>query len=186
MLLKRYPYVFLCLFILAIFLRSGPPVTAVANVTAAKVDSLVVDNGDAGVVDPGDTIRYTVTITNSGTVANSLTYNDTIDSNTTLVAGSLRVSPLARDDSFTATGNVQISVPSGSGVLANDYWGRIRQRHLPGRVVHPRTAAASISPPTAVLPTIPRVDLRVRIPSLTPSPTRQAAARERYLSQSAT
>src|SRR5882724_271186 len=58
---------------------------------ATKVDALVGDvNGDSN-VDPGDTLQYSVTITNSGAVpgtddAQGVTFNDVLDSNTTLGA----------------------------------------------------------------------------------------------------
>src|SRR5215471_3464542 len=68
----------------------------------------------------GDTINYTATISNGGTDALNTVFSDTIDTNTTLVGGSLKVSPLAVNDTYNTIGNVNISVPSGSGVLAND------------------------------------------------------------------
>src|ERR1044072_5530303 len=37
-----------------------------AMLTATKVDALAVDNNNSGKADPGDTLMYTVTITNIG------------------------------------------------------------------------------------------------------------------------
>jgi uncharacterized repeat protein (TIGR01451 family) len=96
---------------------------AVANpvLTATKHDVLLVDNDNDGVADPGDTIRYTVAVTNSGTMdATNVDFTDTVDANTTLVGGSVRTTPIARHDVYAAIGNVGISVPAGNGVLAND------------------------------------------------------------------
>src|SRR5215470_16752844 len=69
----------------------------------------------------GDTLMYTVVITNTGTSdATSVNFLDTIDANTTLVGGSLKISLIAVNDTYNTIGNVNISVPSGSGVIAND------------------------------------------------------------------
>ncbi|MGE3466701.1 MAG: beta strand repeat-containing protein, partial [Pyrinomonadaceae bacterium] len=90
-------------------------------VSASKTDVLFNDIDGDGRVDPGDTIEYTATITNN--TANPLTgtaFTDTIDGNTTLVPGSVTASPIAAPDSYTATGNVQISQPAVGGLLAND------------------------------------------------------------------
>lgn len=66
------------------------PVIAAPQIVATKVDTLVVDvNGD-GQVNPGDTIRYTIVITNTGDQdAASVMFTDTPDANTTLVVGSV-------------------------------------------------------------------------------------------------
>jgi uncharacterized repeat protein (TIGR01451 family) len=75
----------------------------------------------AGNANPGDTLTYTVVIANSGsTDATGVNFTDTIDPNTTLVAGSLIASPIAVDDSYHTIGNVNISVPVAQGVIAND------------------------------------------------------------------
>jgi hypothetical protein len=89
-------------------------------ITATKTDALVVDNNNDNVANPGDTLRYTVVISNTGsTDATGVMFNDTVDNNTTLVPGSVTVTPVAIDDSYTANGNVRISVPA-PGVLGND------------------------------------------------------------------
>ncbi len=66
-----------------------------ARLTASKADELLVDNDGDSVVDPGDTLRYTVVIANpadgNGSVEN-VTFNDTPDPNTTLVTGSVQTS----------------------------------------------------------------------------------------------
>jgi len=89
-------------------------------ITATKTDLLLVDNDGDGVVDPGDTIRYTVVIINSGTGnATNAAFDDTIDANTTL-SGTFETTPIARNDSYASIGSVGISVPAGSGLLVND------------------------------------------------------------------
>ncbi len=98
------------------------PLFAVA-IAPTKTDAFIGGDGD-GLADAGETIEYTVTIPNSGTTdATGVTFTDIIDINTTLVGGSLAVSPIAVDESYTATGNVSISITAGSGLLANDYLG---------------------------------------------------------------
>jgi uncharacterized repeat protein (TIGR01451 family) len=59
-------------------------------VGATKSDALVVDADTDGEADPGDTLEYTVVITNDGTVAAlGVTFEDTPDANTALVVGSV-------------------------------------------------------------------------------------------------
>jgi uncharacterized repeat protein (TIGR01451 family) len=88
--------------------------------TVTKQDALLVDADGDTQADPGDTIGYTVDIANTGPdPATGVVFTDTIAASTTLVAGSVKTTPLARGDSYAALGNVRISqaVP---GVLAND------------------------------------------------------------------
>ena len=53
-----------------------------------KTDALAVDPGGNSLVDPGDTVRYTITIPASAS-ASGVTVTDTLDTNTTLVVGSV-------------------------------------------------------------------------------------------------
>ncbi|HKQ14813.1 MAG TPA: THxN family PEP-CTERM protein [Steroidobacteraceae bacterium] len=54
---------------------------------ATKQAELVVDNGSPGVVDPGDTLRYTIVIYNNGTIpATNVVLADNVPPNTTYVA----------------------------------------------------------------------------------------------------
>jgi uncharacterized repeat protein (TIGR01451 family) len=96
------------------------PVAAplVPDISATKVDSFPDPDGD-GKAAPGETITYDVNITNNGTDANGVNFTDTIDSNTTLVPGSLKVSPLAYADVYSAAQNTPLSV-GAPGVLTND------------------------------------------------------------------
>ncbi len=97
------------------------------TMTADNNDTLVTDVDGDGRVDPGDTIQYTVTINNSagvgvGNDALGVTFSETLSNDTTLVGGSLNASPIAGNDTFAVTGNLQIQVPDGANdVLANDF-----------------------------------------------------------------
>ena len=66
------------------------PVIAAPQIVATKTDALQIDVNNDGLVNPGDTIRYTVVITNTGDQdAASVMFTDTPDANTTLVVGSV-------------------------------------------------------------------------------------------------
>jgi uncharacterized repeat protein (TIGR01451 family) len=89
-------------------------------ITATLKDSLVGDAGQIGVVNPGDTLRYIVSITNSGTTdATGMNFSDLLDTSTVLV-GSLKATPVAVNDAYVGTYNATLNV-SASGVLTNDY-----------------------------------------------------------------
>jgi uncharacterized repeat protein (TIGR01451 family) len=93
------------------------PPTAI--VSATKTDSFPDPNAD-GKAEPGDTITYDVNVSNSGAAdATGVSFTDTIDSNTTLVAGSLKVSPLAFADTYNAMKDTSLNI-SAPGVLTND------------------------------------------------------------------
>ncbi|MCA1578040.1 MAG: Ig-like domain-containing protein [Acidobacteria bacterium] len=96
------------------------PVAAplVPTITATKTDSFPDPDLD-GKAAPGEAITYDVNISNSGTDASDVSFSDTIDSNTTLVPGSLKVSPLAFADVYSASQNTPLSV-GAPGVLTND------------------------------------------------------------------
>src|SRR5437868_1243296 len=97
-----------------------PPASPI--ITATKQDALVNDVNSNGKANPGDTLGYTVVISNTGTGdATGVAFSDTIDPNTTLVPGSVNTSPIAFDDSYSAIGNVSISPNAAQGLLANDF-----------------------------------------------------------------
>jgi Ca2+-binding RTX toxin-like protein len=97
-----------------------PAVPLVPTVTATKVDTLLTDVDLDGKADPGDTLKYTVVIGATGMDATGVQFNDTVDPNTNFVPGTVMTTPLARNDSYLASGNIRITVAVGSGVLAND------------------------------------------------------------------
>ena len=76
-----------------------------------------------GKADPGDTLRYTVTVTNSGTDAADVQLNSELSSITTLAAGTFAISPIAADDSYRTLPNTPLSV-TAPGLLANDFAGQ--------------------------------------------------------------
>lgn len=89
-------------------------------ITATLKDSLVGDAGQIGIVNPGDTLRYIVSITNSGTTdATGMNFSDLLDTSTVPV-GSLKATPVAVNDAYVGTYNATLNV-SASGVLTNDY-----------------------------------------------------------------
>ena len=99
---------------------AAAPAPLAPSITATKVDSLISDDGD-GKADPGLTekIEYNITITNNGTDAADVVFDDTIDAHTTLVAGSINTQPIADPDTYSASGNIAIS-KAAPGVLTND------------------------------------------------------------------
>ncbi len=99
---------------------------------AQKTVKLSVDNNGNGLVDPGDVIRYTITLTNSAaTPASGVVLTDAVPANTTYVSGSTTlngsavadagagVSLLASGMSVVSSSPTQTSSPSGSTVAAN-------------------------------------------------------------------
>ena len=76
-----------------------PPAAVTASMTAALVSTPNNNSGpNAGKADPGDTINYTVQLSNtSGAPATGLNFNVPLDSHTTIVPGSLNSTPVAFD-----------------------------------------------------------------------------------------
>lgn len=105
----------LMLFVPSAYAPPGP------LISATKIDQLLVDTNGNAMADSGDTLRYTVTITNAGDLdALGVAFSDALDANTMLVPGSINTSPIAVDDEYPVLGNVQISI-TAPGVLANDF-----------------------------------------------------------------
>jgi uncharacterized repeat protein (TIGR01451 family) len=85
-----------------------------AAVTAEKSSSLDVDADGDGLVSPGDTLLYSVVITNSGTAAvDNMVFTDTPDLNTALVAGSVTTTQGVVTTGNTA-GDTEVSVFVGT------------------------------------------------------------------------
>jgi uncharacterized repeat protein (TIGR01451 family) len=97
--------------------RLGMEMLEPREVLAAVITATLTDN-TAGPVAPGGTIHYTEIISNTaaigaGNEALNLQIAQALDPNTTLVPGSLNISPLAFDDTFSAVGNTQLFVNAG-------------------------------------------------------------------------
>ena len=93
----------------------------VVSIGATNVDALLTDVDGDGLADPGDTLQHTVTITNSGNMdGTGVNLNVNEDSHTTLVGGSIRITPIAFDDAYALTGNTPITINAAGGLLAND------------------------------------------------------------------
>lgn len=95
---------------------------AASPVTASMADSFPDPNGD-GLVDKGETITYTTTITNiQGSQLDNVEFQDTPDSNTSLVAGSIHASPVAFNDDYNWVGNTQLNTSARSlpSLTSND------------------------------------------------------------------
>ncbi len=100
--------------------REGMAALLAPAITATKTYTISNDAGLPG-ASANDELEYIIIISNSGdTDATGVSFTDQIDANTTLVNGSLKVSPIAVNDSYTTIGNVGVSIPAGSGVLTND------------------------------------------------------------------
>ena len=90
-------------------------------ITVTKQDSLVKDATNNMKADPGDSLRYKITIAVSGDTAKNVMLDTmNFDPNLTLDASSVHISPLARKDSFDAIGNVGLNVLAANGLLQND------------------------------------------------------------------
>jgi len=94
----------------------------VNGVVAEKDDRLLQDIDDDHVVDPGDTLRYTVGIGNfTGDDLTNVQFQDP-HPDLTVVSGSINVSPLAVDDAFSTFGNITFDSASlgAPSLLDND------------------------------------------------------------------
>ena len=112
--------------------EATPQAVQGGSLTVTKADQLIGDTNNNNQANPGETLRYTIGVTNTtGANISSVVVNDVLDPNTTLVPGSLQVSPIAVPDAYTAVGNTRLLVqptPGTAGgavhvagsVLAND------------------------------------------------------------------
>ncbi len=71
-------------------------------ITATKTDEVVPDANNDDAAFPGETIKYTVTVQNSGAAeATNTNYSDAVDPNTTFTPGTLKTTPLAYSQTLT-------------------------------------------------------------------------------------
>ncbi|WP_264535669.1 Ig-like domain-containing protein [Flavobacterium sp. N1736] len=94
-------------------------VNAAAVAATISVTNAVAVNG-GGNAKPGSQLDFTITINNTGTDATGTTFQDILDSNLTLVPGSLKATPVAVNDAYNCIGNVGITLNTAQGILAND------------------------------------------------------------------
>ena len=93
-----------------------------AQIVPTQTDEIIINPNGNGTAEPGEQIRYKVTIQNTGAASGTnVQLNVVPDPRTTFVPGSFRSSPLAVNDAYAVTGNVGINVPAASGVKANDF-----------------------------------------------------------------
>jgi hypothetical protein len=101
------------------FVSQKTNVNSALAVTIGVTNAVAVNGGGNAV--PGSQLDFTITIANSGTNdALGTTFQDILDSNLTLVPGSLKVTPIAVNDTYNCIGNVGITVNTTQGVLTND------------------------------------------------------------------
>jgi trimeric autotransporter adhesin len=104
----------------------------VENLTQTWIDETLlvptltaVKSANVSSVAPGGTINYTVVLSNTagvgaGNDATAVSFTDVLSNDLTLVAGSVKATPIATNDAYTSLGNVGITVPAANGLLAND------------------------------------------------------------------
>jgi|GEM_PF-5374668 len=91
----------------------------VAAVTIGLTNEVTVNGG--GNAFPGSQLDFTITLVNIGIDdATGTTFQDILDSNLTLVPGSLKATPIAANDSYNCIGNVGITINAAQGILSND------------------------------------------------------------------
>ena len=127
----RFPRAFASVLLVALYIplspvgvvnhaSGAPDAPAVPVIVAVQRASLQVDRNSNGLADPGDTLRYTVTISNNGvTDAIDTDFVETLDSNTILTTDSPKVSPLATGDAYVVT-QTQLTHIDAPGLLSND------------------------------------------------------------------
>lgn len=91
-------------------------------IDAIKTVAISVDNGTADQVDPGDTLTYTITLTNGASTANNVVFTDTVPTNTTYVAATLSSSAGTPDDAAAPDLSVDLGTmnPSDSVTITFD------------------------------------------------------------------
>jgi uncharacterized repeat protein (TIGR01451 family) len=156
--------------------------TTPANGTATKTAALSGDQNGDGLVGPGDTLTYTVTLTNDGGAdAFSVVFDDTPDPNTTLVAGSVTttlggvtlgntagdtavqvdVGTLAGGGTATITFEVVVDDPLPDGVEEVANQGTVTGSNLPSILTDDPAAAGgadpTVSPLVVPAPGVPEI-----------------------------
>ena len=93
---------------------TSTPILAVPQFVIAKTASLYLDANEDGLVSPGDTLAYRITVTNTGTMpATGVVITDTPDANTQLLIGSVQASQGTVNTGNT-TGDTSVRVTLGA------------------------------------------------------------------------
>jgi VCBS repeat-containing protein len=95
------------------------PLPVGVNVTAT--DTLAEKAAGDGNADPGEVLSGTITATNSGTTATGVTVTTTLPSELTLDPASVKTSPVAADDSYSAPSGTLTINTAANGILGNDF-----------------------------------------------------------------
>ncbi|WP_068841732.1 beta strand repeat-containing protein [Flavobacterium chilense] len=91
----------------------------VVAATISLTNAVAVNGGGNAL--PGSQLDFTLTLTNTGIDdATGTTFQDILDSNLTLVPGSLKATPIAANDTYNCIGNVGITLNAAQGILSND------------------------------------------------------------------
>lgn len=117
------PYVrvrFLAALTLGLYLTGSSELQA-QTINATQTDMIFVDPNGNGKADPGDQIRYKVTIQNTAGPAGTNVQLNAVPDPRTSLAGNFRSSPLAVPDMYDVTGNVGLIVSAALGLKANDF-----------------------------------------------------------------
>jgi uncharacterized repeat protein (TIGR01451 family) len=94
------------------------PMTIVGLLFAPKSVALLVDAGTPGIVDPGDVLRYTITVYNNGAVpATGVVLTDDVPANTTYVADSTTLNALPVGQPDGGASPLQTGIPISSSDL---------------------------------------------------------------------
>lgn len=111
----------LLLVVTSLGLRVWRSAAAPALLTTKTV-ALHIDKNNNRQAERGDTLRYTITITNASAAdSTDVTFIDLLAANTTVVPGSIQTTPLAQDDhGYSTVGNVQLTAPITQSLLLND------------------------------------------------------------------
>jgi uncharacterized repeat protein (TIGR01451 family)/fimbrial isopeptide formation D2 family protein len=129
---------------------TAPATATISNLPllyARKTAQIFVDNGSTGIVDPGDVLRYTIVLANSGGIpATGVVLTDNVPANTAYVADSLRlngapvgpdggVSPLIAGLSVQSSDNPGAGIVSAGGSAVITFEARVNAGVLPGTLI---------------------------------------------------
>ena len=87
--------------------------TALDAPVSATMSAAMLNDADAdGKADPGESIRYTATISALGQDATGVHFSVPLDDHTTLIDGSITISPIARNEAYVSPSSTQLNSAS--------------------------------------------------------------------------